>query len=165
MSNINFNLRGNLIPPELIQCEWNDFYPYYLNNFPESNTRKIILDNFVQFLTELNKLFPTPLEMWIDGSFVTKKTDPKDIDVVFFIDYGFIKNQQTELIKGFHALVNKYLTFVDAYLVVRFPINHPNYSIFQADYAEWYHLFSKTRPTRAGTRFAKGIIHLTYNIV
>ena len=163
MSKINFNMRGNLIPSELIKCELDDFYMFFLHNFPESKTRKMILDSFTSFLDKFQKLFNTNIDAWIDGSFVTKKLDPKDIDVVFFIDYELLENEKSKLIQDFHQLVNNHIEYVDAYLVIKFDENHPNYALYKADYAEWYHLFSKTRPTRSGVRFSKGIIHLTQN--
>lgn len=48
--------------------------------FPGSTRRRILYERLVVYLTLLAQV-GLPLEVWIDGSFVTEKAEPDDIDV------------------------------------------------------------------------------------
>lgn len=50
-------------------------------DFPESQRRKGLFDNFVGYLRVLCSTYK-PVEVWLDGSFVTKKLNPGDIDLL-----------------------------------------------------------------------------------
>lgn len=53
--------------------------------FAFSQRRPMLLDGLTKFVSELAALGISG-ELWFDGSFVSEKTDPDDIDVVFVID-------------------------------------------------------------------------------
>lgn len=57
----------------------------FVDPFPHSIRRGVIFDKFSQFLKDILCLnFVT--ELWLNGSFVTEKPEPGDIDVVAFYD-------------------------------------------------------------------------------
>ena len=68
------------------------------------------------------------LSQWVDGSFVSKKTEPGDIDVVSFVSYK-------ELAYDVHKLDNFKYPFsinnfgVGAYIVLVYPEDHKNYTL------------------------------------
>jgi hypothetical protein len=63
----------------------------FLNPFIGNEHRKYLIDRFRVFLMEFHKL-EIDAEIWIDGSFTTEKPEPKDIDVVFFLNPNDIVN-------------------------------------------------------------------------
>jgi hypothetical protein len=62
-----------------------DFRLQFVDRFPHSIRRRLIFDKFSQFLEYiLSESFVT--ELWLNGSFVTEKPEPGDIDAVVFFD-------------------------------------------------------------------------------
>ena len=69
------------------------------------------------FTTEISDTFT----IWIDGSFVTLKPDPNDVDVVIFLDHATYNVVQAKLD------VFKYKRFfpgIDCYIERVYPIDH-----------------------------------------
>lgn len=56
-------------------------------------------------------------KIWIDGSFVTNKMNPNDIDLVNILEFSGVLGKNNEKIKQFFADVAKTKYDVDAYLV------------------------------------------------
>jgi len=52
-----------------------------VDGFPLSTRRGPLWDNFVKIVEHL-KTLKIPCRIWVDGSFLTKKIDPDDIDFV-----------------------------------------------------------------------------------
>lgn len=101
------------------------------------------------------------LLQWIDGSFVTMKPEPDDIDLVTFID-----NAQLEAI-GSRIAPFKYpasveLFGVDAYIVRVYNKDEKNYPLYLGDQKYWMEAFNKTRRTRYGQRLQKGFLEINH---
>jgi len=98
---------------------------------------------------------------WVDGSFISKKPEPNDIDVISFISYR-------ELIEDKYKLDNfKYpspLTncCVDAYIVLVYPPEHKNYPLYIGDRLYWMDVFDKTKTSRNGSKHPKGFLELNF---
>jgi hypothetical protein len=74
------------ILPAGIHCmSVEDFKLSFVDRFPQSSSRKLIFDKFTRFLGCLSGL-DVVTELWLNGSFVTEKLEPGDIDVVAFYD-------------------------------------------------------------------------------
>lgn len=56
----------------------------FVNTFPTSVTRRLLLGGWRSQTEELSSIVQIDCE-WIDGSFVTTKRDPRDIDMTIFI--------------------------------------------------------------------------------
>ena len=56
----------------------------FVNTFPTSLTRRSLLDGWRRRSEELKSIVDIESE-WIDGSFVTTKRDPRDIDMTTFV--------------------------------------------------------------------------------
>lgn len=57
--------------------------------FPESVRRSMLYCNYIQLVSDIrniNKQFNCFIEVWVDGSFTTEKTEPDDIDILLVID-------------------------------------------------------------------------------
>lgn len=68
----------------------------FVDSFFASNSRRKIYDDFIAFLDKFCNIC-TPRRLWIDGSYVTDKLDPQDIDVVIFIDYSSFRNKWRQI--------------------------------------------------------------------
>ncbi len=77
---LNYDIRGNLYPPDIVQVEWADFTENLDTKFIDSTTRSRLLNNFVSFLNRIQQNIQPDFKVWVDGSFVSKKNNPRDID-------------------------------------------------------------------------------------
>ena len=57
----------------------------FSNNFVNSNNRKYLVERLMAFFNQL-MLVGIDFEIWIDGSFATKKENPNDIDIAVIHD-------------------------------------------------------------------------------
>lgn len=89
-SSLVFNNRGNLTPGIIKNVSLDDFRDFFIDSdsFIDSITRERNYKGFTHFIEELkrNNIFDAFTKVWLDGSFVTNKLDPKDIDLVIFLD-------------------------------------------------------------------------------
>ena len=73
-----------------------------VENFPNSTTRSIIFESFVEnFIIPLTNT-GLKCDVWVDGSFITEKEDPEDVDIL--IEYNpqiVYQNEQIIKIKTF----------------------------------------------------------------
>jgi hypothetical protein len=99
--------------------------------------------------------------IWVDGSFVTHKRTPNDLDIVVFIDSDRI-DQKHDLFQS--QLSHEHLQTIyriDAYWVKVYPESHPFYHHTLADKAYWLNLFTRTYRNRQGVSFKKGFLDIT----
>jgi hypothetical protein len=79
--NLQFDIRGNLqAPPDFTEIGWTDFKTYFVDNQPIDSTRKHIFEGLELFLKELEPLWQKSFVLWIDGSFCSQKSNPKDFE-------------------------------------------------------------------------------------
>jgi hypothetical protein len=77
-------------------------------------------------------------EVWVDGSFLTKKIEPDDVDVVVAIKHGIFNTpqQQDVLLR----VANKQFAFplpCDSYVHIDYPEGHPKHQFSQWMRAYW----------------------------
>lgn len=80
---VNFEANG-MLPAGLHDCSVEDFIAVFVDNFPTSQRRKIIVDTLWDFAQDVFAI-GIPCEFWVDGSFVTTKVNPNDADLVLFM--------------------------------------------------------------------------------
>ena len=101
---LNFDEHGNLFPYESIEIDLATLETYFVTAFPKSRTRKRLFENYLRYIYRFqDEVFPF-FEQYINGSFVTKKENPKDIDIVTFLDYQVYE-------KRGDAVLDKFWTF------------------------------------------------------
>jgi hypothetical protein len=154
---LSFDIRGHLIPHDLIDADWDTFVQNFILPFSENSTRHSIVSEFEHFVNEIKNRLKNDFEIWINGSFTTIKENPKDIDVVFHVPYQDVSDD----LKTFISTNQKNKeSKIDAYLVEIFPINHKNYVFCDTDTKYWLSQFGTTAPNRRKERFSKGIIKM-----
>lgn len=74
-----------LLSPGFHQYQLSELHATFVAPFTESVRRSMLLAGLLQFIEEL-KALSIRGELWFDGSFVTEKCDPDDIDLVVILD-------------------------------------------------------------------------------
>ncbi len=119
--------------------------------------RQALLHQHAAFLTYLRSLGLSGAEQWINGSFVTQKPRPNDLDLVTFVPY----RQHQQLEGDLRVLIMAY-PGLDAYAVRTYPVGHSKHFLTNLDQTEWLSLFSRSRTDRrTNHRHPKGFVLLT----
>ncbi|CCQ97451.1 conserved hypothetical protein [[Clostridium] ultunense Esp] len=109
---------GNLTPGIHIY-KMEEFEQQFVNEFPNSIRGPMIYDFFKNWIKLLLYVLP-PRYVWLDGSYLTKKMEPNDIDlVVFYYPEDIINEQQADAIDQLvHRISRSYAC--DAYICFSF---------------------------------------------
>ena len=154
---LDFNSQGFLVPNINIVTNLECFKATFVDELLISKTRVNLYENYLNYSNELKHLLQVDyLTQWINGSFVTKTINPKDIDLVTFIPEPIFSKKEKEIIDFKQR--NWFDLKVDAYLI----IERSNFG-FESDKLYWLNQFSKTRKiSRKGIRNDKGFIEISY---
>jgi len=157
---LTFDENGFLTPPDPIPGNMklleSEFVIFFGNE-----TRQRLFERLTRYLDDLKRLVNEELTIWVNGSFVTKKLNPKDIDVVIFLDWRKLEQFSKELIAFSHegALENY---GIDSYLVRVYEPSHKKHILTHSDRLHWLYDFSRTQPNRRGKIFKKGFLEIKY---
>ena len=116
-------------------------------SFPLSNSRKAIMDGLVQFVQRMVDA-KIPGDLWVDGSFLTEKIDPKDVDLVVVIDgdavYDHGMLEQRDAIDW--AIDNQKATLkCDSYVLMEYPVGHALHDEGKWNYSYWHRQWGFSR--------------------
>lgn len=149
---MEFDNFGNLHPYGIIKSELRIIEDFFVANFIESITRKTLFSEFSLFLNEIKSIVENGM-LWLDGSFITLKKDPQDIDILIFVHSEILLEKERELT----ILKKKYQPKIDSYFIELLPENHPQYFLFEMNRKEWLFTFSTSRSFQN-----KGIIQIEF---
>ena len=82
---MEFDTNGRL-PAGIHDITIDEFIVRFVDAFPTSQSRRIILDKLIEFYKEIS-INGGIAEFWVDGSYVTNKINPNDADIIVFVDY------------------------------------------------------------------------------
>jgi hypothetical protein len=88
---MNFDNFGHLTPYEIIEIDLKTFQCDFVDKMANAIHRNKLFQNYLNYTNDLCKIVSKQYFQWINGSFVTLKNTPRDIDIVSFIDYRFIE--------------------------------------------------------------------------
>ena len=152
---IQFDNLGNLESGFHI-LDMEDLEHYFVDAFPKSKSRKRLFDNLIRYIYRFSdEVFPF-FKMWIDGSFITNKTNPKDVDFAVFIDHKVYELRGDNLMDSFWSFSLEAQN-LDAFIITEYPNKHSNYADFQQVKQYYYDLFSEDR-----LGFPKGIVQINF---
>jgi hypothetical protein len=108
--------------------------------FPLSTTRTGIMDGLEQLVAELSRVGVVG-DLWIDGSFLTEKIDPSDVDLVLSVSHDVVDSgpsPQHDAVAWFSSADLKSLYKCHCFAVIVRPKGHPLYksSAERKDYWE-----------------------------
>lgn len=139
-----------VLPVGIHPCSSDEFQRRLVDDFPTSGTRGLIFDGFSTLRKEC-QAHQIEVKHWVDGSFVTSKLNPGDVDVVHFVaandldklsDAG--KAFVEQVLDGGKETKGSHLT--DSYLVPIFTRGAPGHDQMLALIEEWRDFWGHTRP-------------------
>lgn len=148
MIEFSFDEKGYLKPYDIIAMDLDIFETIFIFN----NHREKLWSEYLEFMEHLKEISMVNFYQWINGSFVSRKILPKDIDVVTFLT--FENYEQNE--ENIRILKNRQ-SYIDCYFVKNYPEDHSKHFITLFDKTEWLHLFSADRK-----RNAKGFVQINF---
>lgn len=152
---VEFSELGLITPARIVQLSTADFYHCFVGAFPDSTSRPGLYKNWVQYSNELRNLLGVGFTQWVNGSFVTRKLNPNDLDLVSFLPHDFFHRYEEEL-EEFWSFSRKD-EGLDAYLLPVYPRHHLRYRQVARYRREWQGRFRRTREFSE----KKGFIRLT----
>ena len=159
---IYFDQHGFLSPSgRILNLTLTEMEHYFVHSF-SSETRKNCFDNYVRYSNELKALLnERSMRQWINGSFISTEPNPKDIDLLTFIDHQEVEKLGDPLLNfGWNQSWKNF--GVDAYLIELYPNDHKSSFASKSDIAYWMDHFSKTKKRINVRRLQKGFIEIIY---
>ncbi len=146
---LEFNEWGYITPPGVHVLTLEDFERTFVIDAGRERLFKRLLD----LVGDLKGLSATGFYLWVDGSFVTKKRVPRDVDVVCFMDNQFFEQNEKRLF----GIRNHYEPDIDAFYVLNFPLEHPDYPQTVRDQLGWFEFLKVDRQANQ-----KGFIEIQF---
>lgn len=115
--------------------------------FPLSTTRNEIMSGLEVLVGALTK-GQIPTEVWVDGSFVTQKVDPEDVDVVLCMQgeaYNNGTQEQRNAVDVVRKVDLKSPLHCHSFVFFEYPESHPLYWKGQWERAYWIKQFGFSR--------------------
>lgn len=107
--------------------------------FDETSTRHQLYIGYLHYNKGLKELLDIQnCIQWINGSFISTRVNPNDIDVVNLLDYRLVERYEKQL-KSFINSQSREKYGVDAYIVKLYPIGHEKYIRTKSDLLYWEH--------------------------
>jgi hypothetical protein len=156
----NYDIRGNLTPNEIIPMEWDNFVQHFVIDKPNSRTRQQILSNFAAFIEQLHGTICPNFKIWVDGSFVSTKQNPGDIDAVFLLPHDVWERKKSVLEHQIFIKEFKFSKGLDLYYFADYPENHKRHFLSHLDHLYWQDVYGHTKPDGYRQQFDKGFIEL-----
>ena len=156
----SFNSRGFIMPYKKIESSVAEIEDVFVKPFPQSETRQLIFENYLDYLDEFQRLVTPNFTHWLDGSFMSKKLNPNDLDFVAFIDYRVYERKEEQIFR----IVEKYgYLKLDNYVSQIFPSHHPRHAETEQFKQYWTELFgSSRRDPETNIQLPQGFIEIIF---
>jgi hypothetical protein len=86
-----------------------------------------------------------PSEVWVDGSFLTQKIDPADVDLAVRLPYSRLPNPSPEQGALLQRISSKNFAGCDSYVFLDYPNGHAQYAVGDMMRAYWQRQFGFSR--------------------
>ena len=139
---LDFDDRGNITPYQTVELNLGDCYGAFVQNFVLSLTRRDLYENLVQYRLDVFESVGATFPQWLDGSFVTQKSDPEDIDLVNLIPFDTTLDHKIESLLPYFTVggsLEKYK--IDAHLIPVYPKSDPraeNMELRKTYFKRWF---------------------------
>jgi hypothetical protein len=117
-----------------------------VTNFSLSITRARIMIGLEKLIKDLRS-GSIVVEIWIDGSFMTEKVDPEDVDIVLPVYHDIYDSgteHQRQILESIHGNLKVDL-HCDSYLFFEYPEGHPLHEKGQRSREYWLRQFGTSR--------------------
>jgi hypothetical protein len=160
MKKLQFDLQGNVQPSDVISFGWKDFYQMFVLDFENSETRKKLYGNFIGFIERIQHEITDDFIIWVDGSFISKKLNPRDVDALFLLDYRSCEYKKSVLDNQYFIKEFKYSKGLDLYYSIEYPKNHKRHFMSHLNHLYWQDVYGHTRKDINGRQYTKGFLEL-----
>lgn len=141
-----------------------------VDKFPTSSSRRRILDGLTRYIADLENSGVSG-RLWLDGSFVTGKNHPGDVDLVSAVSFDLLNRLSpaaqdiaVKMLNGKKSTQPKY--DVDSYCVVCVPSSAPTYQHWAGVACGWRDFFGHTKEwldtNGTKTKLAKGMLDISF---
>ncbi len=164
MKTFTFDKRGNLTPYDIIKTDPSEFKYNLVTNFRPPTTREEIYSGYKIYIKDFSENISKEWYQWINGSFITIKQDPGDIDLVNFVDVNILEknNAKVRKFRTKYGSKNKYK--VDGYILPVVDKSHKDYNEVQKVVNYWKNLFGHTRKDeQTQKQYPKGFFQIDFN--
>jgi hypothetical protein len=132
---LQFDQRGLLFPYERSVISMEEFEAFFVKAFPNNEKRKVLFSSYMDYVKAFQNEVSPNFRQWLDGSFLTRKTEPRDLDFVTLLDFEVAKEKGELLRNKFLNQASEGFFGLDAYLVEVFPESHRNHFTTKSDLA------------------------------
>ncbi|RYF73096.1 MAG: hypothetical protein EOO39_11010 [Cytophagaceae bacterium] len=155
----SFDKNGCLTPYSGTHSDIESIYDQLVADFPASSSRGPLYHEWTKYNRLLRQVVGENFSQWINGSFVTKKRNPKDIDLVSFIPYQAYERNEEVLDKFWSDTWEA--EGIDAYLVKVYPIDHDSYMYRTLPEArQWFNRYTATKAGADFVSYPKGFLSI-----
>lgn len=161
---LKFTSEGYLSPIGKITTDLSSFEQVFVTAFPTSTTRPRLWANHLWYIQHFRQEVSHDFVQWLDGSFVTLKENPNDIDLVTCIDYKiFEPMEEQKRLEEFwsYNLEDKGL---DSYLLGVYPEGHPEYPMYEYNARNWHIRYTNAKTSKKPIENVKGYIEIIFKI-
>ncbi len=132
------------LPIGRYSCSQRDVYEQFVSRF-SSTRRQAIFEEWKAYNERLLLALKVPkLVQWLDGSFITSKQNPNDLDLVTFVPISHYTSGVDWLI-DYYSTVSLHDKGLDAFMCPVYPTNHDDYSTYLGYRDYWQHLFGHSK--------------------
>ncbi len=161
---IIFSSEGYITPIDKVQSDLHTFEELFVKNFANSVTRPRLWENYLAYLDNFRQKVTPNFVQWLDGSFVTLKENPNDIDLVTFIDYKiFEPMEEQKRLEEFWSF-NLEDKGLDSYLLGVYPEGHPEYPVYEYNMRNWHIRYTNAKTSKKPIENVKGYIEIIFKI-
>ena len=110
-----------------------------VHDFPMSQNRPILFQGLRLLIDRLNTN-DIAGELWINGSFVTTKVEPDDVDLILRMQSDFVdaaNTEQREILDWLNGNNPKSQLHCDSYVHIEYPNDHPQFWLGEYMYSYW----------------------------
>jgi hypothetical protein len=128
-----------LLQPGLHEMSVDDLKAVVVDGFPLSTGRETLWTNFLGIVHQL-KTVGISCKIWIDGSFLTKKIEPDDVDFVVDVPAHVADNPtpaQKALLNELGNLAFCKTGKLHSFLMLNAPLVHKYYALSQRLHEQW----------------------------
>lgn len=144
---LTFNNHGFIIPSRVLTSSIEEFRIEFVDNFPNSRTRQEIFNSFQNYIRDFALEISSTFSILINGSFVTKKQNPNDIDFVLFLDQELFDTSIDLIERKFDTDEASiyYTKKIHAFIVRKVEHKKEGYWEYKVARAYWLRHFEKTK--------------------
>lgn len=129
-----FDVNGNIPyePEKIYSPSFEEFEERFVDQFPNSDTRKEIIGEYKKHCNEVVS-YGIVNEQWVNGSYITIKDDPSDIDMLFEVDGTELDNRNLketmdDVIDNAQARSN---LRCDSHYISKYPESEKEYDLYR----------------------------------